>query len=61
MPGGIGDEAQEGARRDALAAAGLADQAERLAVADVEADAVDGVDDAALGAEMDLQVRRPRR
>ena len=52
--------------RDALAAPGLADQAEGLAGADAERDAVHGVDDAALGREVDVEVvdleeRRPRR
>src|SRR5436190_15564057 len=39
----------------ALAAARLADDAERLARADLERDAVDGVDGAAVGAELDAQ------
>ena len=37
---------------DALAAAGLADDAERLALLDREADAVDRLDDAVVGAEV---------
>ena len=53
--GGLRNQAEERARGDALAAAGLADEAQRLAVADVEADAVDGVDHAAFGAEMHFQ------
>ena len=46
LPGGSGDEPGDRQRGHALAAAGLADQPERLAVADVEADVVDGLDDA---------------
>ena len=37
---GLGDQSQNRKRRDALAAAALADQADRLALPDVEADAV---------------------
>ena len=44
--GRIRDEPRDRQRRDALAAAGFADQPERLAVADVEADIVDRLDDA---------------
>src|SRR5207245_4957037 len=41
---------------DALAGAGLADDAERLALLDLEADSVDGLDDAVVGTEMSLEV-----
>ena len=41
---------------DALARAGLADESERLALADREADVADGVDGAAPGEEVDLEV-----
>src|SRR5438876_1427209 len=44
-PGRI-DDAQDRLRRDALAAAALADDAERLSREDVEGDAVDGLRDA---------------
>ena len=40
----LGQQPEDGQRGDALAAARLADQPERLARLDVEADAVDGVD-----------------
>ena len=43
-------------RGDALAAAGLADEAERLAPVEVERDAVDGMDDAVAGEELGPQV-----
>jgi len=42
--GGGGDEAEERAADGRLAAAGLADEAERLTGGEVEADAVDGFD-----------------
>ena len=45
-PGGSGTSRAIDRAVHALAAAGLADQAERLAVADVEADVVDRLDDA---------------
>ena len=41
----VRDEPRDRQRRHALAAAGFADQAERLAVADVEAHVIDGLDD----------------
>ena len=47
---------QERPPGNALAAAGLSDQSQRLAVTDLEADAVDGMDEAALGLEMHRQV-----
>ena len=43
-PAGPLDEPQDRQRGDALAAAGLADDAQGLAVTDLEADAVDGLD-----------------
>ena len=46
---------QDRQRGDALAAAGFADDAERLAGIDREADAVDGARDAVLGEEMRLE------
>ena len=57
-PGGSGTSRSNDRAVTLLPRAGLADEAERLAVADVEADAVHRVDDAALGAEVHLQVRR---
>ena len=51
----IGDEARDRQRRHALAAARLADQPERLAVADVEADVVDRLDDAVRREEVGRQ------
>ena len=49
-------EAHDREAGDALAGAGLADDAERLALLDLEADAVDGLDDAVVGAEMRAEV-----
>ena len=49
------DEAHGRQRGDALAAAGLADDAERLAVLDLEADPVDGLDHPVLGEEVGLE------
>ena len=49
------DEAHHRQRGDALAAARFADHAERLAVPDLEADAVDGLDRAVLGEEVRLE------
>jgi len=43
---GLRDQAQDRQRGDRLAAAGFADDAQRLALVDDEADAVDGLDDA---------------
>ena len=53
-PGPV-DEAHDGQRGDALAAAGLADHAQGLAVADLEAHAVDRPDDPVLGEEVGPQ------
>ena len=53
---GARQDPEQRERGDALAAARLADDAERLARRDVERDAVDGVDRAALGPELDPQV-----
>src|SRR6184192_3119166 len=50
---GAREDAQQRERGDALAAARLADDAEGLADPDLEGDAVDGVDGAAVGAELD--------
>src|SRR4029453_11924783 len=50
------DEAHDREERDALAGARFAHDAERLAGGDGERDAVDGLDDAVLGREMDLEV-----
>ena len=52
-PGRRADELQDGAARRALAAAALADQPERLALLDLEVDAVDRVDGAHLALEDD--------
>ena len=49
-------QAHDRLRRDALAGAGLADDAEGLAALDGEGDAVDGADEAVLGGELDLEV-----
>src|SRR5215218_10086974 len=48
---GVGDEAEDRERRDALAAPALADDAERRAFGDLERDAIDGAEHAPLGAE----------
>jgi len=50
-PAGLVDETEDRAGGDGLARAGLADEADRLALVDVEADAVDGVDRLAVGME----------
>ena len=55
LAGRVGHEPGDRQRRDALAAAGLADQPERLAVADVEADVVDRLDDAVRREEVGRQ------
>ena len=47
LSGGDVEQPQHGAADRGLAAAGLADQRQRLAALDVERDAVDGMDDAA--------------
>jgi hypothetical protein len=49
-------QAHHGHRGHRLARAGLADDAQRLPALDRVADAVDGLDDAVLGLEMDLEV-----
>src|SRR5207248_6632734 len=53
---GAGVQAHHGHRGDGLAGAGLADDAERPAAADVEGEAVDGADRALRGGEGDRQV-----
>ena len=45
----------------ALAGAALADEAEDLPLAERERDAVDGADDAAVGGDVRVEVRRPSR
>ena len=50
-----GDQFQDRHRRDGLAAAGFADDAERLALVDADVDAVDGPQDAVVGIEVGLQ------
>ena len=50
------DQAHQRERADALAAAGLADQAERLALVQRERHAVDGLDDAVRRVELRLEV-----
>src|SRR6185503_11936328 len=55
LAGGFGDEADNREAGDRLTAAGLADEAEGLALADVEGDAVDGLGDAAAGGEVGPQ------
>src|SRR3954452_14854254 len=52
---GSRQQAEDRERGHALTAAGLADDAERLARCDVERDAVDGVDGSALRPELDVQ------
>ena len=52
----VARQPEERHRRDALARARLADDPEHLAALELEADAVDGLDDAVLGRELDLQV-----
>ena len=49
-------EAEDGAEGDALAGAGLAEQRQYLARAEIEADRVDGADDAVPGRELDAEV-----
>ena len=55
-PPGQFDEPQQCLRRHALARAALADEAERLAPADREADVAHRVDDAATGEELDVEM-----
>ena len=52
----VAREPEERHRGDALARAGLADDPQHLAALQLEADAVDGLDDSVLGGELDLQV-----
>src|SRR5437867_8816165 len=53
--GGLRDQAHDRERRDALAGAGFADDAERLALVDVEIDPINGADDALVGVKVRLQ------
>ncbi len=50
------EDAGQGLAGDALAAAGLADETDRLAAADLEADAVDGADRFPLGPDVCAKV-----
>ena len=52
----VGDEPHERERRDRLARAGLADDAQRLLAVEREADAVDGLDHAGVGEEVGREV-----
>src|SRR5262249_47175036 len=54
--GRVGNQSQDRQVRDALAAAALADDAERAARLDVERHAVHRGDDAAFGAELGAQI-----
>ena len=54
-PSGSREDAQERERRDALPAAGLADDSERLSLPDRERDVIDCIDRPALGRELDAQ------
>ena len=47
---------QDRQRGDAFAAAGLADNTKRLALAEIEADVVDGGDPAGIAAELDREI-----
>ena len=53
---GLWDESGDGHGGDALAAAGLADESERLALVEGEGDAVGGGEDAVVGLELDGEV-----
>ena len=53
---GIVDEAHDGEQRQGLARARFADDAQDLALRDIEGDAVDGAHQALLGAEGDLEI-----
>src|SRR6185437_2192131 len=55
-PGRLRHEAHDRERRDAFAAAGLADDAERAARRDAEGDAIDGAELAAIAAEIGAQI-----
>src|SRR4030095_3154376 len=52
---GLRDQAHDREGRNALPGAGLADDAERLALVDVKIDPVDGADNALVGVEIRLQ------
>src|SRR5215468_7355954 len=54
-PGGLRDQAHDAERAHALAAARLADEGHRLALADVPRDAIDGPDHAPARQELRLQ------
>ncbi len=56
LAGGRGDQAHEGERGDRLAAAGLADDAERFTRVQVKRDTIHGLDDAVLGEELRLEI-----
>ncbi len=49
-------QAHDGLSGHALAGSGLADDAERLSLVDLERHPADGLDDAVVGAERDVQV-----
>ena len=53
---GLWDESRDGHGGDALAAAGFADESERLALMEGEGDAVGGGEDAVVGLELDGEV-----
>ena len=55
-PGRLGQQAHEGQAGDALAAAGFADDAERLAFVELEGHAVDGVDGALVRSEANDEI-----
>ena len=55
-PGRVGDEPQDGQRGDALAAAGLADHAQRLAAAQAVGNAIDRPHDAGGREEMRVEI-----
>ena len=55
-PAGALDDAQDGSRGDALAAAGLADDAERAARVEIERRSVDGAHHPFIGKEVRVQV-----
>ena len=54
--GRIGNESEDGQRRDAFAATAFADDGESLAGVNVIRDAIDGLDLSFVGEEGDLQV-----
>src|SRR6185312_7023274 len=55
-PAGRIDQPDHGEPRDRLAGAGLADDAQHLALGDVEGDAIDGAQRMAAGSELDPKV-----